>query len=112
MLRSCLVILFLATRTAFAVNFPYESIQLQWSETGNNSDLVFGNGTSTQKPPCKSFPGYEGWPSAARWSAFNASLGGALLRGIPPAAACYEGEFKDASKCNVVRSGQFSALFA
>ena len=110
---SCsLITLLLAAQTARAANFPYESVQLQRPEIGNNSDIIFDNGTSTQKPLCKSFPGYEGWPSFNRWSAFNASLGGALLRGIPPAAACYEGEFKDALRCNAVRRGSGNALFA
>jgi hypothetical protein len=96
----------------FAFNFPYESIQLRRSDIGNNSDIKFGDRTNAEQPRCKSFPGYKEWPSAERWSAFNVSLGGALLRATPPAAACYEGEFRDALKCNVVRRGQNSVLFA
>jgi hypothetical protein len=102
----------LAPGKIFAFNFPYEGIQLQRSEIGNNSDIDFGNGTSAEKPLCKSFPGYESWPSAGRWSVFNASLEGALLRAIPPAATCYEGEFRNASTCNAVRQGQGKAIFA
>ncbi|KAF2818953.1 FAD/FMN-containing isoamyl alcohol oxidase-like protein MreA [Ophiobolus disseminans] len=109
---SSLLVFLLAARAAMAINFPYESIQLQHSEIGNNSDIFFGNGTNPQKPSCKSFPGFEGWPSAERWSAFNASLGGALIKGIPPAAACYNGEFKDKARCTVAKSVANNALFA
>jgi hypothetical protein len=112
MLFTFLVSLLLVSGNVFAFNFPFESIQLQRSDIGNNSDINFGNGTSTEHPRCKRFPDYQGWPSAGRWSAFNASLGSALLRAIPPAAACYAGEFSDASSCNVVRRGQYSVLFA
>jgi hypothetical protein len=112
MTPSLLLSLLSFAQFVLAINFPFESIQLQRSDVGNNPDIIFGNGTSTNKPPCKTFPGYDGWPSSVRWSALNASLGGALLRGIPPAAACYEGEFKDASRCNAVKREQNNALFA
>jgi hypothetical protein len=112
MLYAPLVSLLLLSCNVFGFNFPYESIQLQSSEVRINSDISFGNGNSTEQPRCKTFPGYEGWPLAGRWSALNASLGGALLRALPPAAACYEGEFRDESRCNVVRRGQGNVLFA
>jgi len=101
-----------ATRTATAINFPYESIQLLRSEIGNDSDIFFGNGPSTDQPPCKSYPGHEAWPSDDRWNAFNLSLGGTLIKGIPPTAACYEGEYKDTARCNVVRRAANNALWA
>lgn len=104
--------LYLFVQSTRAINFPYESIQLQRSEVKDNSDIAFGNGSSTEKLPCKTFPGYEGWPSVERWTAFNATLGGSLIRGIPPAAACYDGEFRDSARCSVVRRGFNDALFA
>jgi hypothetical protein len=104
--------LYLFARSTLAINFPYESIQLQQSETANNSDVAFGNEANTEKPPCKTFPGYEGWPSVERWRAFNTTLGGSLIRGVPPAAACYDGEFRDAARCTTVRRGFNDALFA
>ncbi|KAF2026199.1 hypothetical protein EK21DRAFT_116094 [Setomelanomma holmii] len=58
-----------------------------------------------------SYSGYEGWPSSSRWAVFNTTLGGSLLRGIPPAAAYYEDEFQDAAKCNDARRGQNNATF-
>jgi hypothetical protein len=112
MLSTFSVSLLVVSIKVCAFNFPYEGIQLQRSDIGNNSDINFGNGTSTEHSRCKSFPGYQGWPSAARWSAFNASLEGALLKAIPPAAACYAGEFSNASSCNLVRRGQYNVLFA
>jgi hypothetical protein len=112
MLTLVLNYLFMFSHIAFAINFPYESVQLQPLDVRNNSDIVFGNGTSTELPPCKTFPGYVGWPSPERWTAFNASLRGALLQGIPPAAACYGGEYENATRCSAVRSGQFNAVFA
>ncbi|KAH7077623.1 FAD/FMN-containing isoamyl alcohol oxidase-like protein MreA [Paraphoma chrysanthemicola] len=109
---SIVAALLLLVGNSLAVNFPYENVQLQPWEVWNSSDLVFGNGTSTKRPPCKSYPGYESWPSLAQWNAFNLTLGGSLLRGVPPAAACYEGEYKDTVKCGIVRRGQNNALFA
>ncbi|KAH4071961.1 hypothetical protein HBI24_061240 [Parastagonospora nodorum] len=102
----------LLSHTVLAFNFPYESVQLQHSDIANNSDITFGDGTGIEKPACKSFPGYESWPSAERWNAFNVSLRGALLRGVPPTASCYDGMYQNASRCTFVRQNQGSALFA
>ena len=104
--------IFLVAQAAFAYNFAYESIQLTDLDVGDNPDLAFGNASTGDIPSCKSYPGYEGWPSSTQWSALNMSLGGTLLKGIPPAAACYEGEYKDTAKCSNVRRRQSDALFA
>ncbi|KAF1842116.1 FAD/FMN-containing isoamyl alcohol oxidase-like protein MreA [Cucurbitaria berberidis CBS 394.84] len=109
---SAVIALFFVAPVAFAFNFPFESNQLKDSDVGNNSDIAFGKLPVDNSPRCKSYPGYEGWPSYDRWSVFNVSLNGALLKGIPPAAACYEGEYKDAAKCAIVRRRQGDALFA
>ena len=77
----------------------------------NNPDLAFGEAIEAIIPPCKNYPGYDGWPSSTQWSALNVSLGGTLLKGIPPAAACYQGEYKDATKCANVKRRQSDALF-
>ena len=111
-LSSAIITLFSVAPVALAINFPYEGVQLKDSDVGNNSDIVFGKLPVDESPRCKSYPGYEGWPSTDRWTAFNVSLGGALVRGIPPAAACYEGEYKDVVACAVVRRRQGDALFA
>ncbi|KAK4209630.1 hypothetical protein QBC37DRAFT_430120 [Rhypophila decipiens] len=38
---------------------------------------------------CKRFPGDSNWPSDNQWQQLNVSLGGVLLKPVPPAAACY-----------------------
>lgn len=99
-------------KVAQAYNFPYESVQLTDADIENNSDLAFGELPVKDLKGCKTYPGYNGWPSAIQWSILNSSLDGALLDGIPPAAACYEGEYKDAVACNNARKRQNDALFA
>ncbi|KAI4943502.1 hypothetical protein J4E91_009412 [Alternaria rosae] len=107
-----LLSILLVAQAAFAYNFPYEGIQLTDLDVGDNPDLAFGSARTGDLPSCKSYPGYDGWPSSSQWSSLNVSLGGTLLRGVPPAAACYEGEYKDAAKCSNVRRRQADALFA
>ncbi|KAK0724240.1 hypothetical protein B0H67DRAFT_597969 [Lasiosphaeris hirsuta] len=48
---------------------------------------------------CKEFPGSEEWPSDKDWQRLNTTLGGALLKPLPPAAACYAGASYDVAKC-------------
>ncbi|KAF2795938.1 FAD/FMN-containing isoamyl alcohol oxidase-like protein MreA [Melanomma pulvis-pyrius CBS 109.77] len=106
-------VLSLASRFAFAINFPFESIQLTEADVAGNPDIAFGKlPASGNGKKCKTFPGDDNWPSAERWSAFNSSLGGALVRGIPPAAACYQGPYYDEARCAVVRARQGSSRFA
>lgn len=108
-----LAVLSLASRFAFAFNFPYESIQLTEADVADNPDIAFGKlPASNNGKKCKTFPGDDNWPSTERWSAFNSSLGGALVKGIPPAAACYQGPYYDEAKCAIVRARQGSSRFA
>lgn len=102
----------LLAQTLSAYNFPYERVQLTDFDVGSDSDMAFGSPPDAELAHCKTYPGYEGWPSSDRWAAFNVSLGGVLLKGIPPAAACYEGEYKDVAGCANVRRRQNDALFA
>ncbi|KAF7681238.1 fad fmn-containing isoamyl alcohol oxidase-like protein [Alternaria burnsii] len=101
----------LLAQAAFAYNFQYESIQLEGSDVADNPDLAFGEAIGGSIPSCKNYPGYGGWPSSTQWSTLNVSLGGTLLKGIPPAAACYQGEYKNATKCANVKRRQSDALF-
>jgi hypothetical protein len=107
---------FLYTSLAFsalAFNFPYESIQATEADVANNPDIAFGTlPASNNGPHCKTYPGDADWPSDERWSVFNSSLGGALVKGIPPAAACYQGFYYDEARCKVVRARQTSSRFA
>jgi hypothetical protein len=100
------------TQVVLAYNFPYESTQLTDSDIGNNTNIAFGGASDGELPQCKNYPGYDGWPSSAQWNTLNVSLDGTLLKGIPPAASCYEGEYKDTTKCTNVRRRQSDALFA
>jgi hypothetical protein len=113
MLRLLRLPLFLALTIplSFAYNFPYEAIQLTDTDVANNSDIAFGNLPAGPIAKCKTFPGDSSWPSLSRWTAFNNSLGGALVKGIPPAAACYKGQYEDAPKCEVARQGARSSNF-
>jgi hypothetical protein len=106
------LLILVAARLGSAYNFPYEGIQLNISDIGDNPDLAFGILPDVELPRCKNYPGYDGWPLSSQWNALNVSLGGGLLRGIPPAAACYAGEYQDTSKCANVRRRQNDALFA
>jgi hypothetical protein len=98
--------------SAFAVNFPYESIQLTEADVANNSDIAFGTlPASNNGQSCKNYPQDANWPSEERWSIFNSTLGGALVKGIPPAAACYQGLYFDEARCETVRARQTSSRF-
>jgi hypothetical protein len=95
----------------FAYNFPYEAVQLTDLDVANNSDVAFGKLPAGPLAKCKTFPGDRSWPSLSRWTVFNNSLDGALVKGIPPAAACYKGQYEDAAKCEVARQGARSSNF-
>lgn len=106
--------LFFAALTAtssFAYNFPYEETQLTARDVTNNSDIAFGELPAGAIARCKTFPGDTNWPSPERWNDFNTSLGGTLVKGIPPTAACYEGQYEDAAKCEAARQGARSSNF-
>lgn len=96
----------LVSQSAFAVNFPFEKETLEVSDTKNNTDIAFGKlpVPAVNKARCKTYASDSNWPSSDRWHAFNSSLGGALLRGIPPAAACYEGPYYNLAKCEAARA--------
>lgn len=101
------------TFSASAFNFPYEGIQATEADVANNPDIAFGTlPPSNNGRRCKSYPGDADWPSNAGWTALNSSLSGALVKGIPPAAACYKGPYYDKAKCEVVKASQASSRFA
>ncbi|CZR65972.1 related to isoamyl alcohol oxidase [Phialocephala subalpina] len=87
-----------------AINFAWESVQLKDSDVGNFSVIAFGDKSKlsflTSTPACKAFPGSSDWPIDAEWRQLNVSLGGVLLKPIPPAAVCYPGPNYDANKCS------------
>jgi hypothetical protein len=38
---------------------------------------------------CKATPGSAGWPSLSSWNALNDTLGGQLIKPVPPGAVCH-----------------------
>ncbi|KAK3381106.1 FAD binding domain-containing protein [Podospora didyma] len=57
---------------------------------------------------CKCYPGDSCWPSNNEWASLNRTVGGRLVRAIPPGAVCYDSfegtPTKDATQCAVVAS--------
>lgn len=86
------------------LNFPFESTQLTIADIGNFSAIAFGNrstvGPVYDGPVCKASPGVAEWPLDDEWSQLNSSLGGALLKPVPAAAACYDGPYHDETQCS------------
>lgn len=103
--------LFVTFKISIAYNFQYESVQLTNGDVVNNPDAAFGQLPGGIRAQCKTFPGDSDWPALDRWHAFNSSLGGALLKAIPPAAACYSGIYENATKCAAWRQQSRSSLF-
>ncbi len=58
--------------------------------------------------PCRCYPGDSCWPSNNDWTSLNRTVGGRLVRAIPPGAVCYdtfEGiPTKNPTKCAEVAS--------
>jgi hypothetical protein len=106
-------LLCLASQLAFAVNFPFEKVTLKEADVRGNKDLAFGKlpVPDVNKARCKTYASDANWPTAEKWNAFNSSLDGALIKGIPPAAACYEGPYQNAAKCEATRRGQGTSNF-
>lgn len=51
-------------------------------------------------------PGSPGWPSAATWKAFNASLGGQLIKPVAPGGVCHPQQPNyNAAVCPTVQAG-------
>ncbi|KAF2472977.1 FAD-binding domain-containing protein [Lindgomyces ingoldianus] len=101
-----LLFLSLLTSSApvFALNFDWEKIQLTEAETRNYSAIQFaGPLSNAPKKNCRSIPGDADWPTEAQWAKFNKTLGGALLKPRPLAAACYSGPQYDANRCQELK---------
>ena len=96
-------------------NFPYEGIQLTDADVKNYSRIAFGaaqrpSTNLTTSADCKVFPGDAQWPSDVEWKKFNDTLGGVLVKGVPPAKVCYQ-TFYNATQCAVVTSNYYYDAF-
>jgi hypothetical protein len=85
-------------------SFPFESVELTQAETQHFRDIRFGNREAAPKwtstvPQCRAWPGSEDWPREAEWKQLNTSLEGALLKPLPPASACYQGDNYNVTTC-------------
>ncbi|KAK4451365.1 FAD-binding domain-containing protein [Podospora aff. communis PSN243] len=111
-----LALLYQHATAACAPRFNYETAELTEAaiadiakqDSASGALLDFGadpeseSASKKPKPPrCKVFPGDAAWPSDKAWNAFNASLGGALIKTIPLAAPCYNNwpQVRNAAQC-------------
>jgi len=101
-----------------AVNFPWESIQLNSSHVSKFSGVAFGDAQTERSrrgkntTECKAFPGDTNWPAAADWRRLNDTVDGALLKPQPVAAVCYPGPKYDAERCKyIVRTAGATRLY-
>jgi hypothetical protein len=98
-----------------AFNFPFESIQLSEVDISNFPAIGFGDKSKVSAvydgPTCKAMPGTDIWPVDEEWAQLNSSMGGALLKPVPPAAACYPGPNLNAAMCTYLMSGAFNSRY-
>ena len=83
---------------------------LSWAVVG----AVLGHSPRARDAPsmCKITPGNEKWPSPEIWSAFNQSIGGRLIRPIPPGAVCHpEQTTYSALQCPAVQASWYTEVF-
>ncbi|KAF2731486.1 FAD binding domain-containing protein, partial [Polyplosphaeria fusca] len=100
---SILLLSFLASHV-LGFNFAFEDVQLTEAETEDYADIRFaGQGDEPPQEECKYLPGDEDWPDDDDWAQFNETLGGALLKPLPPAIVCYDGPHYDATVCANLR---------
>jgi hypothetical protein len=97
-------VLLLAAHGVAGFSFPFESAQLTHANVHDFPAIQFGNRERTPAwdstiPRCRAWPGGNDWPIDTEWKQLNTSLGGALLRPLPAAAACYEGYHYDQETC-------------
>ncbi|KAK3345988.1 hypothetical protein B0T25DRAFT_583267 [Lasiosphaeria hispida] len=77
----------------------FETAQLEARHFAAFDAASFAKGPDPVQAACREFPGSEDWPSDTDWQRLNTTLNGALLKPLPPAAACYVGANYDAAKC-------------
>ncbi|KAK1977134.1 FAD binding domain-containing protein [Colletotrichum cereale] len=55
---------------------------------------------------CRCFPGDACWPTAAKWDAFNQTVGGRLIATVPIGAPCHDSSFGayDDAKCTALKA--------
>ncbi|KAK4150008.1 hypothetical protein C8A00DRAFT_46504 [Chaetomidium leptoderma] len=99
-----LATLFLTAQGVVGRNFPFESAQLTQADARDIPAIRFGDKErappwDVTTPRCRAWPDSHDWPSNSEWKQLNVSLGGALLRPLPAASACYPGEGFNETTC-------------
>ncbi|KAK4119144.1 FAD-binding domain-containing protein [Parathielavia appendiculata] len=99
-----LAIFLLAFWEVVGKTFSYESIRLDPADSHDFPAIRFdnkaaGSPRTTTTARCRAWPGSNDWPSDSEWQQLNTSLGGALLKPLPPASACYQGDQYNESTC-------------
>jgi hypothetical protein len=60
-------------------------------------------GSALKYKSCKCFPGDTCWPSEKEWDAFNATVGGSLIKTVPLGSPCHEPHY-DQARCEELTS--------
>lgn len=92
-----------------ATYFDFETVQLtnnSLSELNASTLALFGFSdeeasvnTERSTASCRVSPGDKLWPNTLVWSLFDLLLGKALIKTVPLASPCYNGQYYDAGKC-------------
>src|ERR1700760_3369781 len=53
---------------------------------------------------CKAAPGSPSWPSDSTWAALNKTVGGVLIKAVPPGGVCHPGQpnYNNNASCQAV----------
>lgn len=98
-----------------ALNSPVETTDWGRRQWNSPSDISFrddtGIGSRHNRPRCKAFPGNEDWPTFREWSQLNKSINGALLKPVPAASACYDGQDYNSTQCHFLLTGASETRF-
>ncbi|KAI0888068.1 FAD-binding domain-containing protein [Annulohypoxylon maeteangense] len=111
-----LLVLFALSISVKCTNFAFEEEQLVEADVRAFPAIAFGNSSAVtlldDEPECREYPGSSNWPLEEEWLLLNQSLGGALIKGVPPAAVCYDGSFKDEAACTfLVRNSSMNRFY-
>ncbi|KAI1120993.1 FAD-binding domain-containing protein [Nemania abortiva] len=77
-----------------------------------NACLGYPDSRGDEWKRCKSIPSTPSWPSEGSWARFNQSIGGKLLKPVPPGAVCHSQEpTYNPSQCTIVDSTWYTYDF-
>jgi hypothetical protein len=68
--------------------------------------------TTSSGPTCKAAPGTASWPSADTWVSLNQTVGGQLIKTIPPGSVCHaQQQFYSPQLCPLVLNAWSNEFF-